>query len=606
MSSLDSLVDTALELVIDGMSGHGLLATPESVELGIGLDKNISDVKQAVQWLSRRAWERIARLSQYRNSLASIIHRLPTELLVNILTRVVQFYDWPDYYYFVRLQRLAQVCRAWNVIIKGSAELWNVINLSHDDSTIRIALDRSKACPLKLMVRQDGPHTNAMPTWPEVSAQMRRWGEMDVALRNIQDAEELAVPLEKSGPMALNRLKLYVNQGGELAELFGGQTPKLVHVDLQGVIVRQWNPAVLQQLRWLALSNIEMDNDQHIWTTEKVLDVLQECPRLSYLAIRKVKFEEGNATERKLIRLQVLEHLILEGISSNAIQRIACALHTPRCTFYRLVSLQKRRANATNLKALGERVVLAANTAMTDGWGDTSNLAIRVRDQRACSVPRGDQITLQLTSGIGKVTVEVNGFMLREVVEWWEGIVPHDKLRGIRVHLDFAGKSLNCSEYDIVDAISHLPSVVKLALSSIHFSADVVLDRLSKPRSVGDGWKWLAPKLEYLDLSNTNCSGRSLLVFAQSRPRCRVLVHKKLMTGLASPRRCTSIITNTDECYELSGAEGCDMIRRWVDGRIDEVYGPAPNCAAFFAGSAEHGDMVKLSRGEPLRPKLEG
>lgn len=84
-----------------------------------------------------------SRARQFRNALLPI-HRLPHELILEVLRSVIEpFAKQEDYYIFVK--RISGVCHLWRHIINGAPALWSRIHGWDPPPAMEEALERSAA-----------------------------------------------------------------------------------------------------------------------------------------------------------------------------------------------------------------------------------------------------------------------------------------------------------------------------------------------------------------------------------------------------------------------------------------------------------------------------
>lgn len=152
--------------------------------------------------------------------------------MVCIFRHVAGVYAWTatedTFQYPKRLHLLAQVCRRWADIVKGTSELWESVDGRMSGSDLRAALELSK--PRPLLVRYDQGREN----WQALKDQLARWKQASI----IAESRKVLKPLErKNGAPLLETLHISLastaNPKSRTLKLFGGVARALRHLTLR-------------------------------------------------------------------------------------------------------------------------------------------------------------------------------------------------------------------------------------------------------------------------------------------------------------------------------------------------------------------------------------
>lgn len=263
--------------------------------------------------------------------------RLPVELLVKIFkSAATPLPYWaknttnPRYYQ--RLHLLAQVCRLWAEVVKGSPELWWLVNGRDPSSEWTTALHRSRD---SLIVFKYGLYGDGAAfdhhLWSSVSQHLHRWKTADLAFNFAEAGLSHSFTLLENAAPALETMRMRSSRPFTeqiTLDLFNGYAPKLTTLDITNVAFRDWSSPVLQGLTSLWLGFVSYSGP----SLEQMLDVLRASPRLDWLSLNNIRFSSDAAVGKPSAVLLELRSINLSSLSSVVTSRLLRAIDAPKCT----------------------------------------------------------------------------------------------------------------------------------------------------------------------------------------------------------------------------------------------------------------------------------
>ncbi|KAG8990759.1 hypothetical protein FRB93_003023 [Tulasnella sp. JGI-2019a] len=252
------------------------------------LDRKINYLLTANPAVQNAIREAIDRLRHQRSALTPV-HGLPMEVLIQVFRHVSGVDIRPARADTIEsLHTLAKVCKTWANVIKGIPALWAVVHGAHSQAEWTSALKLSSSHPLTLNLIDDYQREEAyILLWDSVSEHVWRWQSAWIVLvpyMNLSSLEGDPAPI-------LRELRLKGDgmlPSGRSLDLFRGRRgSKLLHVNLEGVSLRDWSSPTLSGLHSLTLRNFIAEPALSL---SQFYGVLRACPSLRHLCIHAVVF----------------------------------------------------------------------------------------------------------------------------------------------------------------------------------------------------------------------------------------------------------------------------------------------------------------------------
>ncbi|KAG8897373.1 hypothetical protein FRB99_008198, partial [Tulasnella sp. 403] len=162
------------------------------------LDREIELLSETLCIVETQIQSRIFAAKKRRNSLPSI-HRLPTEILVEIFNSVAKD---GRFYYYRWLGKLSLVCKLWATIIDQSPALWTEFD-QYDPRLVDKIIAKSGNCSLSLCVSSSSQRGRYL--LERLLPIAYRWKTADFIM-DAQDKEFLQTYLEGVSAPKLKRL----------------------------------------------------------------------------------------------------------------------------------------------------------------------------------------------------------------------------------------------------------------------------------------------------------------------------------------------------------------------------------------------------------------
>ncbi|KAJ8075931.1 hypothetical protein PM082_021563 [Marasmius tenuissimus] len=300
-------------------------------------------------------------------SLLSPVHRLPTEILLEIFSIVTHeqsvFYPPPQN----RVIQLSSVCGRWRDIIISAPNLWSSITilftewrrkLTDLEKWVRLFLDRSKTRLLELNLDfrgmyTDQDHVSISPVIRALHDHAARWQVLYLAYA----PPTFALPLNHHGLPALQQLQTYEEQADIISSLLKN-SPCLHTLDVAEIEIGEEPPLNLYPIK--------------TWT---------------------VRETDVNPVFRYLARLPVLETIYMHAMGSHD----NLDLHSTELHYYSntVTSLTADFRDQLALNATMNHLTLPRLTSLQvggyEGWEDewpiwTGSAVINFLSRSSCSV----------------------------------------------------------------------------------------------------------------------------------------------------------------------------------------------------------------------------
>ncbi|KAG9039315.1 hypothetical protein FS837_001020 [Tulasnella sp. UAMH 9824] len=298
------------------------------------------ELKAAKARMSQQLEILMARVAHHANLVASLVHRLPVEVLAMVFGEFEP--SKPHTRGNTSLFDLLLVCRTWYDGIIGSPRLWGWLDAEMPYKIARMVMDRSRRCPIALSW-----HSFRLPRG---SRRLEQFKLLDLAIENSTRIKRVDIHLPRWGPTrpsprrileartpALETLQIRIesygtNTGFNLPfDQFGlPEGPPLKHLSLRAVATPLDCPR-LSNLITLTLSRSSVPR-----SPEELLQFISSSQQLEVLDIQDVENSHGNiigeAGESAPVVLQHLKKLVLSMVPSVYIAAILASIYTPSCS----------------------------------------------------------------------------------------------------------------------------------------------------------------------------------------------------------------------------------------------------------------------------------
>ncbi|KAG8919031.1 hypothetical protein FRC00_011828, partial [Tulasnella sp. 408] len=269
---------------------------------------------------------RIVQASKRRNDFLPI-SQLPREMVVKIFHIALDsgaLCPPTNISYLIRLKTLACVCSAWRRLVSGTPSLWAVLESTCPSDFLPTVIRKAQGSPLN--IRCGGgfmydSRENVPAFLCSITSLADRWATLYLDPPG-PTQPSVHMLLEKSMP---NIRKAWCKgNGGSVAKLFGGPTPRLKELRLHNVQI-DWSFVELKDLSALVLVASQTPS------ISRLLATLERSPELELMELRD---STVGGTDVPLappsIILPHLKHLTLYNINHQAISSILRSVHTPK------------------------------------------------------------------------------------------------------------------------------------------------------------------------------------------------------------------------------------------------------------------------------------
>lgn len=449
---------------------------------------HVLDTRLQALALTRTAVDRllknhVSRIHHDRNSV-SLIHKLPTELLVHIIQlSIVSSTHNFDKSRYEKLQILSRVSSAWHAVIVDTPPLWSIIEDSDGAMVNSISLQRSAQHPLVVISKEAGPPASSSVFRPSFLAQagrhIYRWASLKINASSSAsfDCEELTSP----API-LERLTVVVSEGpasDKAPDLFSGDAPRLLHVNLEGLGLRNWDTPILSRLKSLRLAGRSYPAP----SLKQVLAILSNSPLLEKLELKSIlsitQAETAPDATSSPILLQHLADLRLRELSAPILEALLTNIRAPVCSRTRLYCSYSYGDEPTSF-TLGQALQTFLPENITPILLLSGDITLRL-GVKTCTLS-ASSATGVFELGLGKVTstrpLQWIADTLKEVV----------KSKGIEIFLE---TGFDIADEEVTSILWTLCSLTKLNVAPHISNVNILLDTLSRP-------EWIFPKLRTL------------------------------------------------------------------------------------------------------------
>ncbi|KAG8919777.1 hypothetical protein FRC01_001111 [Tulasnella sp. 417] len=303
--------------VPDLVTDCGILETPLSEDA-------TNEVLVRIKGLSVQEKATLNRRWNHENSM---IHRLPQELITEILLLAVDWAWWD----VEKLRCLASVSAAWRDTILSCNRFWPVIDVMASAEARAVAMERNRKGPVDIWC------------W-ERPGQL----EMDKFMIDVQTIKPTRVrsvlyefcpqstsfmgwlQSNTSNIIDIFMVNLSMNESGPSLEL-SLEGPNLRHIDLRKISV-QWGSSRLSNLHTIYLSDLK----HNVPSVDRLYSILSSSPNLERLCLIDVVAADGQAlgsvpAAAPPLNLPVLQTLTFNSVSTAITSNIIPLIRTPAC-----------------------------------------------------------------------------------------------------------------------------------------------------------------------------------------------------------------------------------------------------------------------------------
>ncbi|KAG8969847.1 hypothetical protein FRC05_000824 [Tulasnella sp. 425] len=515
------LVDAA---ALDSAELETLTGAEEA--LGIAKSSFVKDIDRLIADIRRR-----------RNSTA-LIHQLPPEVFITILTHLADAYSLEGKEH--RILDLMTVNRIWRDIILNSPQLWTILRSDHPLEFAKQVVERSKAHPLSLIWDTSTSHNldiddKEFEGFLELVVQSSsRIRSMNIAM-GVKSVRTLRSLLRGSAPqlesltvkvqpedtgLANTRQWFTLWQGGPLRELV-----------LHSTGLSDWDSWRLSGLRVLDLSN-----PTKIPSLNQILRILSTSPLLEQLNLRWFdSLANTPATQEEEINVEgPIELPQLKKIHIEALLRSHCAsilshIRPEVCNSVRIVDRGAASANTLLQETLWREgsetmaTLLQIPKASAPARAENSSLSIVIEEEEATivnqvrigpgSLSEAEKSTISFAHTDASRATEVLGEFF-----WTLGF----GTPSIRLRLE----NSSAWRYKPIDLRPWSASLGMLQVKGVHLCRHV-LQQLAQQWVRWDGTiTWMCPRLSFVELDyrgdiyvyeREDMDGRALLLAVEKR-----------------------------------------------------------------------------------------
>lgn len=415
------------------------------------------------------------------------IHRLPVELFARILTDLFLSIRYGpgrnrDSYFRV-LYQLLSTSKRWEEVIKGTPELWTMVESRCPPQVWKAALERSGSAPLDVECRLYGYGVDRSvddSMFPTTARHVGRWRTAKLHLTTKQD---LTV-LESSTAPQLKGLDLSVHlRSTKTLDLFKGYAPKLSSLTLTRVAVKPWSSPILHNLVYLQISNCLSDDGP---TLSQILDILSSSPELESLWLSSLRLTDDRyPIGRPTITLPRLAKFNLFDFNATVTGVVLSSLHIPHCTRFGFGWATVDAPYFKYITQAFESSLTPADVVVDINIGPESDNLIEMSAQRSSAT--------NPSFGLSLSNCNYTDVLLR-----W--VVPSIESHGtaVEINIDTLG---DFSLHDVSAILRRLSGIRSIVLSWAPGDLAGILEMLMSAQREEDGSeRWLCPNLRFVSI----------------------------------------------------------------------------------------------------------
>ncbi|KAG8925760.1 hypothetical protein FRC01_009736 [Tulasnella sp. 417] len=252
-----------------------------------------------------------------KHNAALPVNSLPAELFLQVVHYDLHpFIEDGNSGYYSHVIGLSGVCSYWYKVIRDSPPIWTQIHSSGSPDTVGAALQRSSGHSLDIVINRVRDQEHIQLFINTILSHRSRWRSL-VAYTASPWTSLLTTALDEP---ALNIEKLSLTDQetkstNDEFDLFGGITPKLNDLTLNGVSAR-WDSEVVLGLKFIDLSYIKFPS------TNTILDILSHSPQLQRAIVWRCTTASISTNSSYSIQLSQLSSLEIDLGSLEAIGNV--------------------------------------------------------------------------------------------------------------------------------------------------------------------------------------------------------------------------------------------------------------------------------------------
>ncbi|KAG8924989.1 hypothetical protein FRC01_010825 [Tulasnella sp. 417] len=256
-----------------------------------------------------------------KHNAALPIHALPVELFLQVVHYDLQRFLEHNYRgYYSHVVGLSGVCSYWYNVIRDSPPIWAQIHSSDSPNLVAMAFQRSSGHLIDIEIHEVRDQEHLQQFINSILPHTNRWRSVD-AFTARSWMSLLTAALDKPA-LSLEKLSLAdqdtMSSNHEI-DLFGGITPKLKDLTLNGVSAR-WDSEVVHGLKFIDLSWIKFSS------AKTVLDILSHSPQLQRAIVWRCTTESISRDSSYSIHLSQLSSLRIDLGSFEAIDNVLASV----------------------------------------------------------------------------------------------------------------------------------------------------------------------------------------------------------------------------------------------------------------------------------------
>ncbi|KAG8971046.1 hypothetical protein FRC05_011512 [Tulasnella sp. 425] len=296
---------------------------------------SLESLQNSINELQRGITFRIVELKRFKNQNEVLLHALPPEIFLEILSASI---DWPNWN-VERNHILAQVCKHWWRTITTVSWFWPEIDVAHGKETTEMILRKNQAGPLVVRCAADGGGHSERVDFMKLAVQhATRWKSLIFKGRL---TDELFTLLETPAPM-LSELFIYPYNGPDQRQFHLSEGTFLKHLDCDFCTL-PWESSRLSNIQSIQIRNLTKD----LPSIPQLRNILEASPQLQWLLLASWT-DDTQATSpaadtskgkqvaqsdpQSPIHLPSLETLVLQNIPRDINDYLLTHIDAPLCT----------------------------------------------------------------------------------------------------------------------------------------------------------------------------------------------------------------------------------------------------------------------------------
>ncbi|KAG8993675.1 hypothetical protein FRB94_010482 [Tulasnella sp. JGI-2019a] len=480
------------------------------------------------------------------------INELPLEVLVQILS--ITSKKRGSRRYWKSLHLLAQVCRQWLVIIKGSPVLWTEVSEDQPKWAWTAALALSRTHPLHITLRfRCQPFDGAL--WGTVVQRIPHWEE--AVITAIPPQEQLR-KLESVPALRLRHFSLLLEQcidAPVVLDLFSGQAPGLRSLKLENVALPSWDSCLLAGLQSLSLENIHHSR----LSFRHLVSILHANPNIRDLRLVDVFEVEDIRNQYATIILPELRKLTLALAPSATIGTLISTLEAPKCAIFEFTP---SRSSSLSLEST---VLSFISPSFQQCLGFSTTAVIRYGAKKLYLSLRASQ------GGRSRFRFEFRPTNMDQVLDWVVDGLNSIQASSLRVFLSLNTIGIQAQTIPVstLSRLQSLRTVSSLSLRGYKTWPNDILLNIASPTNLVDGTPCVPwPCLVELSFKSAYCSPAVVLAMVKAHMEAWV-ARRPGEGGIARLEKFSVVLgtaMDTDSFAEIQTIIGKDK-SHWITTR---------------------------------------